>query len=144
MGTVFNDPNNFVMFDPGSPIQRVAFSGGVVDDFRFPVEPGEQLPGDCNGDAALDLSDAVCALGVLFTGNPPAFPCGDGSPTDPGNLNLIDWQPDGAIDLSDAIALLQFLFSGGPAHVLAVPAAETTECVPIPGCTTHASCAGSE
>jgi len=102
--------------------------------------PGKQVPGDCNQDAVLDLSDAVCALGVLFNGNPPLFPCGDGSPTDPGNITLIDWQPDGAIDLSDLVAMLQFLFSRAAAHPLAVPGAETTECVAIHGCEDSAGC----
>lgn len=118
-------------------------TGGQV--FRLgPIVGGEQVPGDCNGDATLDLSDAVCALCVLFTGSPATFPCGDGSPTDPGNLNLIDWQPDGAVDISDAIALLQFLCGGGPAHVLAVAGVETSECVPLPGCIANTNCAGGE
>ena len=98
------------------------------------------LPGDCNQDSALDLSDALCGLGVLFTGNPPLFPCGDGTPTDPGNIALIDWQPDGSIDLSDVLGLLQFLFFSADAHSLAVPGAETTECVPIAGCSNNSNC----
>ena len=50
-------------------------------------------------------------------------------PIDGGNLALIDWQPDGQIDLLDGICPLHFLFGGGKAHPLAVPGAETTECV---------------
>ena len=110
--------------------------GGTGDLFRFPSTEthSRALPGDCNRDAALDLSDAVCALGVLFTGMPPLFPCGDGTPTAQANLALLDWQPDGGVDLSDVIGMLSFLFLGTDAHPLAVPGAETTGCVPLPGC----------
>jgi len=101
--------------------------------FDFDLPGPRSLPGDCNRDAVLDLSDAVCALGVLFTGMPSLFPCGDGTPTDPGNLALMDWQPDGSIDLSDVVAMLQFLFFSANAHALAVPGRETTECVALPG-----------
>jgi hypothetical protein len=93
-----------------------------------------QLPGDVNGDKALDISDPVALLGFLFSGSPKSLPCGDGSAGQPGNISLIDWQPDGAVDISDAVAMLDYLFLGGRAHTLAVPGAETTSCVPIAGC----------
>jgi hypothetical protein len=97
------------------------------------------IPGDSNGDGGLDLSDAVATLGLLFLGSPTAFPCGDGGSTDPANVKLVDWQPDAAIDLSDAVAALTFLFLGGPPHALAVPGAESTGCVRIPGCSDRCS-----
>jgi len=103
-------------------------------------EGGGQVPGDCNSDAVVDLSDAVCTLGILFTGVPAAFFCGDGSRLDPGNITLIDWQSDGTIDLADAVALLAFAFGRGEAHALAVPGAETKGCVPIPGCEGNPEC----
>ena len=116
-------------------------SGGVL--YRI-VPTGDvlalSLPGDCNEDATLDLSDALCTLGVLFTGSPAVFPCGDGTLTDPGNIALIDWQPDGSVDLSDVLGILQFFFFGAGAHPLAVPGAETTECVAIPGCASQPGC----
>jgi len=99
-----------------------------------------QVPGDCNQDATLDVSDAVCALGVLFTGIPPVFPCGDGTSAHPGNMALLDWQPDGSVDLSDAVAILQFLFLSGAAHPLAVPGSETTACVVIADCDANPDC----
>ena len=108
--------------------------------FDFDLPGPRSLPGDCNQDATLDLSDAACTLGVLFNGIPPRFPCRDGTPTDPGNLALIDWQPDGSIDLSDVIAMLQFVFFGADAHALAVPGSEATECVAIAGCSDHPDC----
>lgn len=112
---------------------------GVIDASDITDDP-LSLPGDCNEDGELDLSDALCALGVLFTGSPPRFPCGAGAPTDPGNIALLDWQPDGSVDLSDILGLLQFLFFSAEAHPLAVPGAETTECVVIPGCAANLNC----
>ncbi len=102
--------------------------------------PSQQVPGDCNQDGTIDISDASCIFGVLFLGAPPQFPCGDGSTEAPGNIALIDWQPDGAIDLSDGVAALQFLFAGGPAHVLAVPGSEVSGCVTIAGCPNSSLC----
>ena len=96
-------------------------------------------PGTGAGDKAPALL-SVCTLGVLFTGVPPFFHCGDGTLDDAGNILLLDWQPDACIDLSDAVAMLFFFFSGGPAHPLAVPGAETDGCVAIPGCAANASC----
>ena len=110
----------------------------AVFDFEFP-DP-RSLPGDCNQDATLDLSDAVCALGVLFTERPSLFPCGSGTPQDPGNLALMDWQPDGSIDISDVVAMLQFIFFGDDAHALAGLTGEATECVAIPGCEDTPDC----
>ena len=49
-----------------------------------------QLPGDCNQDASLDLSDAVCLLGHFFSNDPAILPCGDGTVMDPGNLGLLN------------------------------------------------------
>jgi hypothetical protein len=106
----------------------------------FPERRGNQIPGDCNQDGGIDLSDAICVFGALFLGNPARFPCGGGSPSEEGNLGLIDWQPDGEIDLSDGVALLQFLFLDGPAHALAVSGRETDRCVSIPGCPASSSC----
>ena len=58
--------------------------------------------GDANGDASLDLSDAVAVLGFLFLG-------GEG----PGCLESADLDDNGNLDLSDPIYLLNFLFLGG-------------------------------
>ncbi len=98
------------------------------------------IPGNANGDGTLDISDAVATLGFLFLGSPTKLPCGDGSARDPANIQLLDWQPDGTIDISDAVAMLTFLFLGGEPHVLAVPGATTTGCVPIVGCDDAPGC----
>jgi hypothetical protein len=89
---------------------------------------------DCTEDGVLDLSDAVCMLGVLFTGSPPRFPCNDGRSTHAANIVLLDMQPDGRADLSDVVAILVFLFSGGAPHPLARPDTAGGDCVWIPGC----------
>jgi len=87
-----------------------------------------QLPGDCNQDAQIDLSDGICLLGFLFGGNPAVLPCGDGSSDDPANQELLSWNDDGEIDLSDAVALFSWLFLGGPEHLLG------DECQTVAGC----------
>ncbi len=130
--------------------ETVAAASGDCNDNRIPdeCEPvlpteckgGKQLPGDCNQDGQVDISDAICLLGALFLGDPPVLPCGDGKPTHAGNLALLDWQPDGLVDLSDAVSLLVFRFLGGPKHVLAVPGQETSACIPMEGCGDNAIC----
>ncbi|MBI4602899.1 MAG: hypothetical protein HY721_13155 [Planctomycetes bacterium] len=67
-----------------------------------PLGPG-QVPGDCNQDARLDISDAVCVLGFLFLGSPRALPCGDGSAGDGPSVELLDCNGDGRVDISDGI-----------------------------------------
>jgi hypothetical protein len=86
------------------------------------------IPGDCNLDGALDISDGICLLGHLFLGEPADLPCGEGTLGDPGNVTLLDSTGDGDVDISDAVRLFQFLFLGGPPPVLG------TECRAIPGC----------
>ena len=89
---------------------------------------GFQVPGDCNGDGAVDISDGVCLINFLFLGLLPELPCGDGSSQDPANQALISWLAPGDIDLSDVIALLNWKFLGGPPHHLG------SACLPIAGC----------
>lgn len=136
------------MFDASSAIGESSPVGDASSP-RFDVDPGadpadavggSQLPGDCNQDRSLDISDAVCIFGVLFLGTPGAFPCGDGSTSHPANIALIDWQRDRVVDISDGISALQFLFVGGPPHVLAVPGRERTACIEIVGCATNSQC----
>jgi hypothetical protein len=101
---------------------------------------GRIIPGDCNKDGTIDISDAICTLGVLFIGTPPAFPCGDGTSKDAGNKTLLDWQPDGLLDLTDAVAMLFYLYMGGVPHAFAVPGAEREGCIRIIGCPDMANC----
>ncbi len=106
-------------------------ANGIPDDCEI---VSCRVPGDCNGNDELDLSDSVCVFGVLFLGAPARFACGDGRGGDPANLTLLDWQPDGVIDVSDGIGILGFLFLDAPPHALAIPGRETTACIPINGC----------
>jgi hypothetical protein len=93
-----------------------------------PLNGGKQLPGDCNQDGGLDISDAVCLLGHLFLGDPAEVPCDGGTASDPGNKALLDANGDDNADLSDAVTVLEFLFLGKAPPVLG------TSCVPIQGC----------
>jgi len=86
-----------------------------------------QVPGDANQDGALDLSDGIKLLAILFGGDLPP-PCGDGTLGNPFSTRLLDANGDAGVDLSDAISVFSFLFLGGPPHVLG------TDCVPMRGC----------
>ncbi len=90
--------------------------------------PYGQMPGDCNQDNRLDISDPICLLLYLFSATPDALPCGDGTETDPANILLIDCNGDGTIDLGDPITVLTILFNGGSPHPLG------RDCTPIEGC----------
>ncbi|MEC9350438.1 MAG: PKD domain-containing protein, partial [Planctomycetota bacterium] len=101
----------------------MAFESVIVDPAG-----GGQLPGDCNQDRRLDISDAVCLLGHLFLGSPQALPCADGEVTDAANRELMNLNGDRSVDLTDAIHVLRYLFQGGPGPV------GGTSCLPIVGC----------
>ena len=88
------------------------------------------MPGDCNQDGELDLSDVICLLGHLFQGTPENLPCS----TDAANLGLMDCNQDGGIDLSDAIYKLAFLFQGGPGLVAG------STCISIGNCPENSDC----
>lgn len=95
----------------------------VADGFEYDLVGGAQVPGDCNSDGGLDLSDGVCLLSHLFLGQPVELPC-DGA----GELGLNDFNGDSSIDLSDGVGVLVYLFQGGPAH------AGGTDCRVFVGC----------
>ncbi|MGA1489752.1 MAG: hypothetical protein ACO4B3_12190, partial [Planctomycetota bacterium] len=59
--------------------------------------------GNTNGDAGIDISDAIATLDYTFSGG--AGPC----------LDALDCNDDGGIDVSDAIFILAYTFSGGAA-----------------------------
>jgi len=121
--------------DPNKPVVHVAVHGAAT----APAGDHRLLPGDCNTDGAVDLSDAICLLGFLFLGTPKSLPCGDGTALDPGNDSLLNWNADATIDVSDAIGLLGWLFLGGPPHSLAVPG-DPEACVAIAGCPDSSDC----
>ena len=111
----------------------IVVSGDEPGDFVLSLsdvtsEAGGQVPGDCNQDGLIDISDPVCVFSFLFLGAPSRLPCGDGSSRDAANRRAFDCTGDGAIDLSDGLCLLGSLFLGGPPHVLG------TTCQPLVGC----------
>ena len=64
--------------------------------------------GDANGDAVVDISDAVFLIAYIFSGGAA-----------PGDCNYAngmgDANGDGSVDISDAVYLIAYIFSGGPA-----------------------------
>jgi pimeloyl-ACP methyl ester carboxylesterase len=110
-------------------------------EVELEFEPaGPQVPGDCNKDGGLDISDGICVFGYLFLGNPRTLPCGDGTSSHVANLGLLDWGEDGAINITDGIQVLQFLFLSGPPHPFWAVALEEGGCVAIPGCPANDRC----
>jgi hypothetical protein len=107
----------------------------LVSDRVTPREPNRASPaefvrGDSNADGALDVSDAVATLGVLFLGAKAPWCMDAGDATD-----------DGYFDISDAVTTLNFLFLGGPA--LPEPRAGTCGVDPSDdglGCESYAPC----
>jgi hypothetical protein len=77
---------------------------------RF-VESSRFIRGDSNGDARVDLSDAIGTLEEIFSGG-PATACKDAA----------DANDSGEFDISDPIYLLRHLFLGGPAPPAPFPA----------------------
>jgi len=105
-----------------------------VEAEATPLEPGGlQLPGDCNQDGEVDVSDALCLFGFLFTGVTPELPCGDGSIDDPANLTLLNYNAgtDQQLDISDGIAALGYLFLGGPPHALGEECIRIVDCADV-------------
>ena len=84
------------------------------------------LPGDCNADAKIDISDGICLLGYLFTGQTPDLPCDDAGAPTPGSLALMNFNGDaGGLDVTDAIAIFGYLFLGDPATFPCLESADT-------------------
>jgi len=65
------------------------------------VPSGVFVRGDGNGDAKIDISDAISALGYLFLQKPTDC------------LEALDSNDDGQVNIGDPIFLLSYLFSGG-------------------------------
>jgi len=126
--------------DPaGLEVEVVVSDGFLTGSDRAALGPrvgGSQVPGDCNIDGDLDISDAVCMFGFLFLGSPTRLPCGDGTGEHPANLALLDWGEDRRIDITDGIQTLQFIFLSGQPH----PLARAGRCAVVNGCGDGPSC----
>ncbi|MEM7232748.1 MAG: hypothetical protein AAF517_11260, partial [Planctomycetota bacterium] len=111
---------------PNDPVAR----GYMVACVTLGGGQGGTLPGDCNMDRNIDLSDAVCLLGFLFLGNPSVLQCGEpgGNEPDASDIELLDADGNGSLDLTDPVKILNYLFFGGPPHSLGL------DCVEIDGC----------
>ena len=83
----------------------------TVAELRFSAEVLPFVRGDANADGAIDLSDAIRLLLVLFRGEETS--CAES----------LDVDADGRASVTDATALLAFAFSGGPP-----PASPFPEC----------------
>jgi len=84
-----------------------------------------QLPGDCNQNGFLDISDTFCLIWKLFDSDIP--PCG-GMLQGPANVALLDSNGDRTVNISDIVFMLSHLFLGGRPHILG------EKCVVIEGC----------
>ena len=125
---------DFPLEEPTSTLEIIGLDGlgQILGSGAFTVvtTAPRSLPGDCNTDGALDLSDVICLLGFLFQNNPATLPCTSGA----ANLALMDCNGDGSVDLSDAIYKLAFLFQGGP------PPLQGVNCLLIPDCPQNPGC----
>ncbi len=101
----------------------IAFRGFAI---RAPA--GSVRPGDANLDGAVDVSDAIFSITMLFLDAALSLPCDGASPQDPGNRALLDVNGSGVVDLSDPVFLLQYLFHAGGPPVLGV------DCIAIEDC----------
>ncbi len=97
---------------PAQPValEVVAVRGGPFTPVSTPLKVfvaspiglGAFIRGDVNGDGALDISDPISTLGVLFLGG-SAIDCPDSA----------DSNDDGKVDISDPVTSLGCLFLGG-------------------------------
>lgn len=124
--------NEYGQAAPPAGNDFVAIAAGSGSTFslalRRNAHDAVQLPGDCNQDGGLDLSDGICLLGHLFLGDPAQLPCEGGSPASPGNRRLLNVNGDADVDLSDAITIFTYLYLGTPAPAL------DAGCGPAEGC----------
>ncbi len=123
--TAVEGENYFASFKNNTGQQIQFTMGFYYDDL---IEPNFFLPGDCNADSLLNLSDAICMLSYLFLGEPDGLPCGNGAVDDVANRKLFNLNGEGAVDQADVIYLLVHLFLGGPGPV------QGTECLEVQGC----------
>jgi hypothetical protein len=83
---------------------RVEDEVGAFGERQFLIEVGIfYVCGDANGDAAVNVGDAVYIINFVFKG-------GDApNPIESGDANC-----DGQTNVGDAVYLINFVFKGGP------------------------------
>ena len=130
---VSTDSGLSITLSPGTyHIIANSFNVGDTGEYSLTVTCGNvevtgQLPGDCNQDSKIDLSDPICLIQHLFLGR--ILPC-EGTAQEPGagNRALLDGNLDFRIDTSDVVFQLTYLFLG------VLPHASGEDCVPMEGC----------
>jgi dockerin type I repeat protein len=90
---------NFLASGGAEVTPEVAESFILIDGFMTIVGDVSFFRSDANGDAQVDISDAVFTLGFLYQGGKPP-PCREAA----------DANGDGAVDISDPIVMLRDLF----------------------------------
>lgn len=124
-GWLSADPMGGSVAPNSSDTVLVQFNAEEVDDGSYtghldlvtndPTFPTKQIPvtmnagqtimvGDCNGDAIINITDAVYIINYIFGGGPA-----------PNPLEAGDVQCDGMVNISDAVSLINFIFAGGEA-----------------------------
>ena len=117
----FDGVERLACSDPADPLSIPGSCSGIFF-----------VRGDSNGDASLDISDAVTTLEILF-GNGAGTSCDD----------AIDTNDDGSTNIADAVALLNFLFSGGNAPPPPYPNPGSDPTPDGLDCGTYESCNGA-
>lgn len=90
---------------PATDIGGVLRPQGLRRDLGAHEAPGLGhcfVRGDCNGNQAVEISDALLILGYLFNGEEVT-----------GCVEACDFQDDGFVTVTDAIQTISLLFSGG-------------------------------
>ncbi len=112
----FTEPTTVVglpdsVYTPGAPMPAGSYFWKVIasDDFGGSTPANSVflftigLPGDANGNGAVDVGDAVFLINYVFKGGPAPEP-----------ESLGDANCDGNVDVADAVYLINYIFRSGP------------------------------
>jgi len=101
-------------YNLGCTLAQIVVGSGSSDSYEtwpgiwpsVPAGSGCGLPGDANGDATVNVGDAVYIINYVFKGGAP-----------PPNLNEGDANGDCGVNVGDAVYLINYIFKGGPEPV---------------------------
>jgi len=82
------------------PERIVTDSSAVLFDYAYVVW---NMSGDVNGDADVNVADAVYLINWIFKGGPA-----------PKRMSEADADCDGKTNISDAVYIINYIFKGGP------------------------------